>query len=162
MALWMLPHRSSSIIHSVEKQFYYMSCSLNGLTEMWDTALNKVLVLPFVLSLVLQSSKRVANTSWAIGISLAHILFVSSRLVQITKPLQLKERKKHSSGIKLIFQIGLEMFYDTIEYLPLAQGKMTSVLHHPAQRICSHPCLKTVLSAPKHVFSTLKLSICSG
>lgn len=46
-----------------------------------------------------------------------------------------------------------------IEYLPLAPGEDHCCI---AQRVCSHPCLKTLPSAPKHVLSTLRLLTCSG
>jgi len=64
------------------------------------TALNKVLVLAFVLALVLQSSKRVANTSWEIGISLAHILFCIFK-VSTNHKTSAAEREKKNTILEL-------------------------------------------------------------
>lgn len=67
---------------------------------MWDTALNKVLVFAFVLALVLQSGKRVASTSWEIGISLARILFCIFK-VSTNHKTAAAEREEKSSAPKL-------------------------------------------------------------
>lgn len=74
---------------------------------MGRSALNKVLVLAFVLALVLQSGKRVANTSWEIGISLAHILFCIFKVSTNHKTSAAEREKKHRSGTELILQIRL-------------------------------------------------------
>lgn len=67
---------------------------------MGHSALNKVLVFAFVLALVLQSSKRVANTSWEIGISLAHILFCIFK-VSTNHKTSAAEREKKSTVLEL-------------------------------------------------------------
>lgn len=74
---------------------------------MGHSALNKVLVLAFVLALVLQSGKRVANTSWEIGISLAHILFCIFK-VSTNHKTSAAEREKKSRALErnLLFKSG--------------------------------------------------------
>lgn len=74
---------------------------------MGHSALNKVLVLAFVLALVLQSGKRVANTSWEIGISLAHILFCIFK-VSTNHKTSAAEREKKSTDLErnLFFKSG--------------------------------------------------------
>lgn len=66
---------------------------------MGHSALNKVLVLAFVLALVLQSGKRVANTSWEIGISLAHILCCIFK-VSTNHKTSATEREKKSTALE--------------------------------------------------------------